>query len=104
VRKGIVSYDPFTAAVPPEKRGPGSDKVPSAGDDSFCTHYGVQDLVVTQSCCLTNRDNNHYAREGNFWFGVSCKECGTLAIEVKKKPNAFGGNVTYMCKMGQRLL
>jgi hypothetical protein len=46
VSKIIVSYDPFTAAVPTEKRGPGLEKVPSDGDNSLCTHYSVQDLVA----------------------------------------------------------
>jgi hypothetical protein len=56
-------------------------------------------------CCLTNHDNNdHYAREGIFCSGSLARNVvlATPAVEVKRKPNAFGGNMAYMCEMGQK--
>jgi hypothetical protein len=89
-------------AVPPEKKRPGSEEVPSATDKTFCKHYCVQDLVTTPCCYLTKRQNDHYASKGNYLWGVSCKQCATPAIEVKKQANAMLGNVAFLCEMGQK--
>jgi hypothetical protein len=81
-------------AVPPEKKRPGSEEVPSATGKTFCKHYCVQDLMTT-TCC--------YACEGNYLWGVSCKQCATPVIEVKKQVNgAMLGNVAFLCEMGQK--
>lgn len=99
VRQKSISVVP---AVPPERKRSGSDKVPNATDKSFCNHYCVRDLINTPCCYLTKRQNDHYAGKGNFLYGVSCKECDTPAVQVKKQANAMLGNVAFMCEMGQK--